>query len=115
MGWMCPIFKKKDYTDINNFCPITILNTDYKLLTKVLGLQLMAYANQMIHGDQAGFILGRSISSHICLARAIINYADVAEIDREIIALDQEKAYDRICHDYLWETLKAFSIPQEFI
>ena len=32
-----------------------------------------------------------------------------------IIALDQEKAYDKICHNYLWETLKTFKIPQTFI
>ena len=32
-----------------------------------------------------------------------------------IIALDQEKAYNKICHNYLWETLKTFKIPQTFI
>lgn len=40
-GWMCPLFKKKDPTDIKNYCPITVLNTDYKILTKVLAIQLM--------------------------------------------------------------------------
>jgi hypothetical protein len=32
---MCPIYKKKDRTEISNYWPITLLNTDYKLLTKV--------------------------------------------------------------------------------
>ena len=31
-----------------------------------------------------------------------------------IIALDQEKAYDKIRHDYLWKALDAFNIPQTF-
>ena len=43
-GWMCPLFKKKDPTDIRNYHPITILNTDYKLLTKVLAIQLIDHA-----------------------------------------------------------------------
>jgi hypothetical protein len=37
----------------------------------------------------------------------MINYAEVMEEDRAIIALDQEKAYDKIKHDYLWEVLKS--------
>ncbi|KAH9005679.1 Endonuclease/exonuclease/phosphatase, partial [Lactarius deliciosus] len=39
-GWMCPLYKKKDPTDISNYRPITLLNTDYKLFTKALALQL---------------------------------------------------------------------------
>ena len=53
---MCLLFKKKDPTDIRNYCPITILNTDYKILTKVMALQLVEHANTLIHNDQAGFI-----------------------------------------------------------
>lgn len=114
-GWMCPLFKKKDPTDIRNYRPITVLNTDYKLLTKVLALQLIDHADALIHEDQAGFIPRRSIFNHIRLAKAIINYAEMVEEDGAIIALDQEKAYDRIHHDYLWRVLEAFRIPAPFI
>jgi len=112
---MCPIYKKKDPNEISNYRPITLLNTDYKILTKIMALQLMERAQTMIHEDQAGFILKRSIFNHIRLARAIITYVELAEEDGAIIALDQEKAYDKIRHDYLWITLKTFSIPQFFI
>jgi ribonuclease HI len=114
-GWMCPIYKKKDPTEISNYRPITLLNTDYKLLTKVLAIQLMDHINSLIHEDQAGFIPRRSIFNHIRLAKAIINYAEIMDEDGAIIALDQEKAYDKIRHDYLWETLKAFNLPDQFI
>ena len=114
-GWMCPLFKKSDPTDIRNYRPITILNTDYKLLTKVLALQLIEHADELIHEDQAGFIPRRSIFNHIRLAKAVISYAEIVEEDGAIIALDQEKAYDRIQHDYLWKVLEAFHIPAPFI
>ncbi|KAJ7064248.1 Endonuclease/exonuclease/phosphatase, partial [Mycena amicta] len=35
-GWMCPIYKKKDVSDIANYRPITVLNSDYKVFTKAL-------------------------------------------------------------------------------
>ena len=95
--------------------PITVLNTDYKLLTKVLALQLIDHVDTLIHEDQAGFIPRRSIFNHIRLAKAIISYAEIVEEDGAIIALDQEKAYDRIHHDYLWKVLKAFHLPLPFI
>ena len=114
-GWMCPLYKKKDPTNIRNYRPITVLNTDYKILTKVLAVQLMDHADTLIHEDQAGFIPRRSIFNHIRLAKAIINYAEITEENGAIIALDQEKAYDHIYHDYLWKVLKAFHIPAPFI
>jgi hypothetical protein len=61
------------------------------------------------------FIPKRSIFNHIRLAKAIINYAEIAEEDSTIIVLDQEKAHDKIRHDYLWMTLESFGIPQPFI
>ena len=112
---MCPLFKKKDPTDIRNYRPITLLNTDYKTLTKVLAIQLLDHVDQLVHPDQAGFIPNRSIFDHIRLAKAILNYAEVTEEDGSILALDQEKVYDKIRHDYLWKTLEVFHLPRPFI
>ena len=69
----------------------------------------------MIHEDQTGFILCRSIFNNIRLANTIINYAELTGTNGAIIALDQEKAYDKICHNYLWKTLACFRIPNTFI
>jgi Reverse transcriptase (RNA-dependent DNA polymerase) len=110
-GWMCPLHKKKDKTKIENYRPITLLNTDHKLLTKALSLQLIQAIQSMVHPDQAGFIKGRSIFNHIRLTKIMIKYAEVMEINGAIVALDQEKAYDKINHEYLWKTLEAFNIP----
>ena len=113
-GWMCPMYKKKDPTLIENYRPITLLNTDYKILTRALSLQLLDSIKQLIHKNQAGFIPGRSIFDHIRLSRLMTTFAEVTEINGSIVALDQEKAYDKIDHNYLWKTLDAFNLPKLF-
>jgi hypothetical protein len=84
LGWMCPIFKKKDCTEISNYRPITLLNTDYKILTKVLALQIIDEIHHMLHPDQMGFVPKRSVFNNIRLASTILNYADLTETDGAI-------------------------------
>ena len=112
---MCPLYKKKDRTEISNYRPITLLNTDYKILTKVLALQLVEEIQNMLHQDQTGFVPGRSIFNNIRLASTIIEYAELTESNGAIMALDQEKVYDKIRHDYLWKTLERFNVPHTFV
>lgn len=114
-GWMCPIYKKKgNRRDIANHRPITLLNTDYKILTKILAIWLAEVAPSLIHTDQAGFILGRSILDQIRLCRLMCDYAECDDKNGAIVALDQEKAYEKIDHEYLWRVLKKFDLPEEF-
>lgn len=39
-GWMCPLYKKGEHTEIENYRPITCLNTDYKVFTKMMASKL---------------------------------------------------------------------------
>ena len=43
-GWMCPIYKKKEADNIANYRPITILNTDYKILVRKLDLLHLCFS-----------------------------------------------------------------------
>jgi hypothetical protein len=114
-GWMCPLYKKKDRSKIENYCPITLLNTDYKIFTKALAIQVAKVIHRMIHPHQSGFIPKRSIFDPIRLVQTMTTYADLMEEDGAIIVLDQEKAYDKIQHTYLFETLEAFHLPPLFV
>lgn len=114
-GWMCPLYKKGERNNIANYKPITILNTDYKIMTKALVNKLAKVAPSLIHRDQAGFIKGRNIYDQVKLAKLTIDYSNTMYQNSTIVALDQEKAYDKILHPYLWKVLEKFNIPQHFI
>ncbi|KEP46473.1 reverse transcriptase, partial [Rhizoctonia solani 123E] len=115
IGRMYLLYKKGSKTKIENYRPLTLLNTDYKILTKVIAAKLGEVAGKILHENQAGFVPKRSIYDQVRLNQMIINYAEIKEEDGLMVSLDQEKAYDKIDHDYLWEVLTAFGFPKEFI
>ena len=114
-GWMCPIYKKKEADNIANYRPIMVLNTDYKIFTKVIATRLSDVVPHLIHPDQAGFIHGRSIFDQIEQTNMTINYAKLKGVNGAIVALDQEKAYDKLTHPYLWKILERLAFPEETI
>ena len=114
-GWMCPIYKKSDRTEVANYRPITVLNTDYKILTRTLTTRLTSAVPDIIHKDQAGFMKGRKIEDQTELINLMINVCEVEEVNGAIICLDQEKAYDKISHDFLFWSLEKFGFPKHFI
>jgi hypothetical protein len=54
---------------------------------------------------------GRQIEHQVKLAKYLLNYAEAAEEDGVIVALDPEKAYDRIDHTYLLTVLQHMGFP----
>jgi ribonuclease HI len=114
-GAMCLLYKKKEKTKIENYRPITLLNTDYKLYTKTIATKLGEIASDIIHPNQAGFVPKRSLYDSTRTTQMMIEYAEINELEGCVIALDQEKAYDKIAHDYLWKTLEKFEFPTSFI
>jgi len=114
-GLMFLLFKKKDKQRVENYRPITLLNTDYKIYTKTIAKKLAIVAPTIVHEDQAGFIPKRSLYDHTRTTQMVIEYCEIAEEDGCIIALDQEKAYDKIDHEYLWTILKKYGFPMIFI
>ena len=49
-----------DKEDLNNWRPITLTNTDYKILAKVLAEILSGVIPKLVSEDQVGYIRGRN-------------------------------------------------------
>jgi len=78
-------------------------------------MRLTDAAPDIINPDQAGFLKNRSIFDQVKTTKMVTDYMSSASKKGAIIALDQEKAYDKILHPYLWEVLRKFEFLEEFI
>lgn len=115
-GWIWQKWKEKGSKQgIQYYRPITLLNTDYKLQSKATAYRFAEVAPRLLHPDQAGFVPNRYITDQIKQIKLTIDYAEAIEENGMIIALDQEKAYDKIAHDYLWEVLEHLKTPTKII
>jgi hypothetical protein len=65
--------KLKEANNIKQFRPICVLNTDYKIFTKVLTRRLTPFADKLISKSQTTFIPGRFILEGIITLHEILH------------------------------------------
>lgn len=88
----------KDPLDSGSYRPISLLQTDVKILAKVLALRLNKVISTIIHTDQSGFMPQKSTA--INLRRLFLNIQSQSDNmgDRALLSLDAHKAFDGIIY-----------------
>lgn len=115
-GIITLIPKKGDKLDLQNKRPISMLNTDYKLFTKILWNRIQPILEKLIGPGQAACVKDSSCIHNLKLLRNVLIKANKSKkFKGAILSLDLEKAFDRVDHDFLWKILKKFNFPDNFI
>ena len=108
------LYKKGNREDISKWRPISLLNTDYKIITKLLAERLKLFLPKLVHSDQKGFVSGRNISDANRLIQDIIEYSDRNRLNSAVIFLDYKKAFDRVEWDWTVRCLQKFNFDRKF-
>jgi len=101
--------------DLNNWRPISLLNSDYKLLAKCLAIRLSGVLGTLIHENQFGFMKGRNISIAARTIDDTISYLDQANNPGVLLALDYKAAFDTISKEFILYAFKRFNFGNTFI
>jgi exonuclease III len=106
---------QKDLDLLKNWRPITLLNQDYKYLTKILANRLEKTLPDIISTDQSGFVKGRYIGCNIQRIQNMIELCKSNQINGSLINIDFEKAFDTIEWEFIGKALNKMGYPQKFI
>lgn len=80
-----------------SYRPISLINIDIKLMSKILADRLEQIMPSLIHNVQAGFPKGRSAVLNIYRTLTVLEHAKRhPKDDISILALDAEKAFDNV-------------------
>jgi exonuclease III len=109
---ICLIHKKGPISEIKNYRPIALLNTDYKILTGIINARIRPIAPQLLTSTQTGFVKGRLITDCIHTVDLAIRTLEIQEERGLVLFLDQEKAYDRVAHEWLLQCLLTWNFPE---
>ena len=105
----------RDLLYIKNWWPIVLLNTDYKILSKVVTNRIKSVLPNLIHMDQTGFLKNRNISEILRKILDIMQYTIINDIPGLLISVDFEKAFDRVEHPALYKIMQAFNFGPAII
>ena len=98
----------KDTRFVKNLRPITLLNTDYKIVEKAVANKMIPALEYIIHKDQRGFMKDRRISVNIRKMLDIIHLAQKEDLEAVILSLDFVKCFDKCSFSILHGSLDFF-------
>ena len=113
-GLLWLVHKKDDRRLPKNWRPISLLNTDYKLASKFITERLKKVMSSIVHQDQTCGVLGRTIFSNLHLVRDVLDFIAKTNEPAILVTLDQEKAFDRVDHDFMLRILRKFVFGSSF-
>jgi hypothetical protein len=105
------IYKNGNPMKLENYCPIALLQTFYKIYASVLKNRLVAGIDPWIYKTQYGFRQNKSTSHAMFIARRLLDIAERGGTNITLVLLDWEKAFDKINQDKLLEVLQRMNTP----
>lgn len=110
-----PIFKKGNRKDLNNYRGICLLNTSYKLFSKIITRRLNKITEVLLKENQYGFRNGRSCADCVFIMKQLIQKRREFNLETHLLFVDYIKAFDNVLRGKLWTIMTEKGYPKHLI
>ncbi|GJW71697.1 RNA-directed DNA polymerase, eukaryota [Tanacetum coccineum] len=100
--------KVNDVKFVKDFCPISLIRCQYKIVGKILANRLSSVIGSLVSKEQSIFIRGRQIFDGPLILSEVIDWCNQKKMKAMIFKVDFEKAYDSVPWDFLDMILYRF-------
>ena len=100
---------------MKNWIPNSLLSIDLKITSKTLSEKLKKVLPDLISSQQTAYVKNRHIGESGRLISDVIEIAKIKKLDGFLVAMDIEKAFDSLDHDFLILTLEKYGFLKNFI
>ncbi|XP_028098761.1 uncharacterized protein LOC114298400 [Camellia sinensis] len=107
--------KKDNPVDLVDFRPISLVNSMYRILAKVLSHRLKKILPRVISEMQIAFIGGRCILDGVMIDNEVIEWWKSSQQRGVILKLDFEKAYNSVNWGFLFSMLSNFEFGEKWL
>ena len=107
--------KDKDKRLIGNWRPISLINYDTKILTKVLAKRLKEVLPSLIKCDQTAYVKNRFLGESVRLISDVLDMTKTLNIEGFLMTVDIQKAFDSVDHKFLIACLRGMNFNEDFI
>ena len=114
-GVISLVYKKKgSRRSWQNYRPLTVSATEYRILAKAAQLRLNEVMQYVVSPSQTANQHDKEIRESTALVQLIAQRCAEQDIDGLLLQLDGEKAFDMVQHRWLAEVLEAMGFPPDF-
>nr|GFC51306.1 cysteine-rich receptor-like protein kinase [Tanacetum cinerariifolium] len=103
------ISKIPDANKVNDFRPISLIGSIYKIITKILANRLVRVSGDIVNEVQSAFIAERQILDGPFILNEVLQWCKIKKKQSLIFKVDFEKAYDLVRWDFL-DVLKSSNL-----
>jgi hypothetical protein len=79
-----------------DFCPISLCNLCYKIISKIIARRLRPFLSRALSEEQLGFLKGRQILDAVGVAQECIHSIKTKKLKAILLKLDLKKTFDFI-------------------
>ena len=102
---------------LNNYRPISLCNSVYKIITKVIVARLRPHLDQVVNPLETAFVPNRRGTDNAIIVQELIHTISKAKGKEWYMAIkiNLEKAYDKMEWSFIRATLMRINLPQDLI